>query len=51
MAERVPSSIGPSASTSILSKAHHFSVGGNIHINSPQYVHNVQDKSIDGIII
>ena len=51
MAERVSSSIGPSASTSILSKARHFSVGGNIHINSPQYVHNAQDKSIDGIII
>jgi hypothetical protein len=44
------SSTAPSTFTSVLSKAHNFKVG-NIQINSPQYVYNTQEKSIDGMVI
>ncbi|KAJ2919382.1 hypothetical protein MD484_g1011, partial [Candolleomyces efflorescens] len=37
------------ASTSVLSKAHNFYVGGNIQVNSPQYVYHTRDQSIDGM--
>ncbi|KAJ2926003.1 hypothetical protein H1R20_g11078, partial [Candolleomyces eurysporus] len=33
---------------SVLSKAHHVNVGGNIQIDSSQHVHHAQEKSIDG---
>jgi hypothetical protein len=46
----LPPPMGPSASTSMFSQAHHFNVG-NIHMNSPHHVHNHQDKLIDGISI
>lgn len=50
-AESIPSPIETSTSIAMFSKAHHFNVGGNIIIESSQYVYHVrnsQDKSVDG---
>jgi hypothetical protein len=51
IAENVYPPVRVSASMSMFSKAHHFNVGGSIHMNSTQHIHNAQGKLIDGMII